>query len=52
MPLIREIRAGAGGSGGTEARADAKLIFGDANRRPALLSRLGLVEGAVNEGEF
>jgi hypothetical protein len=52
VPLMREIRAGSGGGGGTDARADAKLMFGDAARRPALLSRIGLVEGVVGEGEF
>ena len=40
------------GGGSADPRADVKQMFGDANPRPALLSRLGLVEGAVNEGEF
>jgi len=46
-PLMREIRARGG-----DRVADAIDMFANAPRRPALLSRIGLVEGAVGAGEY
>jgi hypothetical protein len=47
---VREVRSQAVGA--SDPRGAVKLQFGDAATRPALLARLGLNEGALNEGEF
>lgn len=47
---LREVRSQAVGQ--PDPRAALKQQFGNASTRPALLARLGLVEGGLNEAEF
>ncbi len=52
--LLRESRAANVNprGDGLDPRTDVKMMYGSATRRPALLTRLSLEEGALAQSEF